>query len=77
MEDTVYNALREFADSWGLFAMFLVFMLVLIRTLFRPGSKGAYKDAAEITMLRGDNLEDDLKTLKKQRNAKPRKEAKT
>jgi len=77
MEDTVYNALRQFADSWGLFAMFLVFMLVLVRTLFRPGSKAIYKDAADITMLRGDNLEDDVKALEKQKNDKPRKEAKT
>ncbi|MGU3574628.1 cbb3-type cytochrome c oxidase subunit 3 [Brucellaceae bacterium C25G] len=33
-----YDALREFADSWGLLAMVLFFVFVIAYT-FRPGSK--------------------------------------
>lgn len=73
METQIYHALQEFADSWGLLGMFLVFMAVILRTYFLPGRKAMYRDAAEITMLPGDNLEDDLKALKKQRN-QPAKE---
>ena len=69
-----YNIMREFAESWGLFAMFLVFLVVLFRTLL-PGNRKGYEDAANIAMLRGDNLEDDLKTVTKLNP--PRKEART
>jgi len=74
MEDKIYGVLREFADSWGLLAMFLVFVAIILRTYFLPGRKAMYKEAAEITMLAGDNLEDDLKALEK-REKQPSKEA--
>ncbi len=73
MEKEIYHVLQKFADSWGLLGMFLVFMAVFLRTYFLPGRKTMYREAAEITMLPGDNLEDDLKALKKQRN-QPSKE---
>ena len=43
--NTTYQAMRTFADSWGLLFMFLVFVLVVWRAL-RPSAKGAYNDAA-------------------------------
>lgn len=42
-----YNTLREFADSWGLLAMTLFFIFVVLFA-FRPGSKKKADDAAEI-----------------------------
>lgn len=51
-----YSILREFADSWGLLAMFLFFLGVVLWT-FRPGSKAIHKDAANIPLRHGDHLE--------------------
>ncbi len=42
-----YDALRHFADSWGLILMGLIF-LVLIGWTFRPGSRSENKDAAHM-----------------------------
>ena len=42
-----YQALRTFADSWGLVYMFAFFVLAILWTL-RPGSKKANDDAARI-----------------------------
>lgn len=42
-----YQAMRTFADSWGLLYMFLVFMGAVIWT-FRPGTKKLSDDAANI-----------------------------
>jgi cytochrome c oxidase cbb3-type subunit IV len=42
-----YQALRTFADSWGLLFMTLVFALVIFRAL-RPSARGTYDDAAQI-----------------------------
>ena len=42
-----YNDLRHFADSWGLLAMALFFVGVVLFA-FRPGSRGLSKDAANI-----------------------------
>ncbi len=71
-----YNILREFAESWGMFLMLFVFLLVLVRTYLRPGAKKEYAEAANIVLLRGDNLEDDLKTID-ETNPTPRKETRT
>jgi cytochrome c oxidase cbb3-type subunit IV len=42
-----YSLLRQFADSWGLLAMFAVFLAVMIWA-FRPGSSRIHKDTANI-----------------------------
>ncbi|MCX2695803.1 MULTISPECIES: cbb3-type cytochrome c oxidase subunit 3 [Ochrobactrum] len=42
-----YNTLRTFADSWGLLAMALFFVFVVLFA-FRPGSKKKADDAKEI-----------------------------
>lgn len=45
--DFDYQAMRTFADSWGLLYLFLIFVFVVLWT-FRPGSKNLSRDAAEI-----------------------------
>ena len=45
--DFEYQAMRTFADSWGLLYMFLVFVAVVLWT-FRPGSKKISNEAAQI-----------------------------
>jgi cytochrome c oxidase cbb3-type subunit IV len=42
-----YHVLRAFADSWGLLAMAIFFVGVVVWVL-RPGASSAYKDAASI-----------------------------
>jgi cytochrome c oxidase cbb3-type subunit 4 len=45
----LYTAMRHFADSWGLLAMALFFIGVLLFTL-RPGGKRAADNAAQIPL---------------------------
>ncbi|NQW13940.1 MAG: cbb3-type cytochrome c oxidase subunit 3 [Rhodobacter sp.] len=68
-----YSILREFADSWGLLAMFLFFAGVVLYT-FRPGSKSLHSDAANIPLRHGDDLEVDTLAAA---DAKPKKEERT
>ena len=42
-----YNAMRAFADSWGLLALFVYFVAAAVFAL-RPQAKEIHKDAAEI-----------------------------
>ncbi len=42
-----YSLLREIADSWGLLALTLIFLGVVLWA-FRPGSRALHKDIAEI-----------------------------
>lgn len=42
-----YNDMRHFADSWGLLALFVFFLGVVVFA-FRPGSRGHADDAAQI-----------------------------
>lgn len=42
-----YSILRQIADSWGLLAMVLIFVGVVLYTL-RPGSKKLHDDSAQI-----------------------------
>lgn len=49
---STYDALRHFADSWGLAAMMLVF-LVLVAWPFRPGGRTS-NDAAANMIFRDD-----------------------
>lgn len=44
---SLYETLRQFADSWALLALSLVFLAVLL-WVFRPGSRRNYQDQAEI-----------------------------
>lgn len=44
---TTYDALRHFADSWGLLAMTIIF-LALAAWPFRPGSAARNRDAAHL-----------------------------
>lgn len=45
--DLDYQAMRTFADSWGLLYMFAIFVFVVFWT-FRPNSKKLSDDAAQI-----------------------------
>jgi cytochrome c oxidase cbb3-type subunit 4 len=49
-----YSTLRHFADSWGLLAMFLFFVGVVLWAM-RPGAKAVHDDIAQIP-LRNDKL---------------------
>jgi cytochrome c oxidase cbb3-type subunit 4 len=40
-----YSALRSFADSWGLLALFLFFIGMVI-WIWRPGARKLHDDAA-------------------------------
>ncbi len=52
--DDHYSILRELADSWGLLALTLIFVGVILFT-FRPGSAALHRDAAQVP-LRNDRL---------------------
>lgn len=68
-----YETLRQFADSWGLLALFLFFVGVIFFT-FRPGSRKSAEDASRIPLRedpdRGDRkrslTEDDSETDRKE-----------
>ena len=49
METAQYDALRHFADSWGLVYMFAIFVVVLI-FMFRRGAKDHAREAAQIPL---------------------------
>ena len=49
---STYDTLRQIADSWGLVAMFLFFVGVII-FVFRPGSKAEYDEVAKIPLQNG------------------------
>jgi cytochrome c oxidase cbb3-type subunit 4 len=42
-----YESLRQFADSWGLLYLVLIFVVV-VGYVFRPGSSRKARDAARI-----------------------------
>lgn len=44
-----HETLRHFADSWGLVALFLLFIGIVLFT-FRPGSRKWHDDAARIPL---------------------------
>lgn len=44
-----YNTFRQFADSWGLLYLFIVFVAVIIY-VFRPGSKEIAEKIAQIPL---------------------------
>ena len=43
----LYSLLREFADSWMLLVLFVVFIVVVL-WVFRPGSRRIHDDIANI-----------------------------
>ena len=47
-----YDTLRQFADSWGLLAMF-VFFIGMVLFVFRRGSTARYEEAAKIPLKNG------------------------
>lgn len=53
---TAYETLRHFADSWGLLAMMVVF-LVLCAWPFRPGSNARNRAAANLIFKDSDDGE--------------------
>lgn len=46
-DHSTYDFLRHLADSWGLVAMFIVF-IVLVAWPFRPGARKRNEDAANV-----------------------------
>ena len=48
-----YNTFREFADSWGLLYLTLLFLGIVLFT-FRPGSKKIADDVAQIPLREDD-----------------------
>ncbi len=48
-----YSILRQFADSWGLLAMVLFFVDVVLYVL-RPGAKKLHDDSAQIPFRNDD-----------------------
>lgn len=52
-----YQALRTFADSWGLVFIATVFAVVVIRTYLLPGSRERADDAAAIPFREADGRE--------------------
>jgi cytochrome c oxidase cbb3-type subunit IV len=47
-----YDTMRQFADSWGLVAMFVFFIATAV-FVFRPGSRKHYEEAARIPLKDG------------------------
>jgi cytochrome c oxidase cbb3-type subunit 4 len=52
-EHSTYEALRHLADSWGLLAMLVTF-LVFVAWSFRPGARDHHDDAARM-IFKDDN----------------------
>jgi cytochrome c oxidase cbb3-type subunit 4 len=48
-----YSLMREFADSWALLALFVIFLGVVFWA-FRPGSRAVHDDIAK-SILRNDS----------------------
>jgi cytochrome c oxidase cbb3-type subunit 4 len=49
---STYDIMRQFADSWGLLAMFAFFVAMAL-FVFRPGSRSHYEEAARIPLKNG------------------------
>lgn len=58
-----YSFLREFADSWMLLLLFLVFIGV-IAWAFRPGSRETHRDIADIPFRHEDQPAPDMEAQK-------------
>lgn len=49
MAMSTYDVMRHMADSWGLLAMF-VFFVAMVLFVFRRGSRAHYEEAAQIPL---------------------------
>ena len=49
MNELDHDFLRHLADTWGLIALFVVFVIAVL-TAFRPGSAAYYRKCAEIPL---------------------------
>ncbi|MCX7888653.1 MAG: cbb3-type cytochrome c oxidase subunit 3 [Rhodobacteraceae bacterium] len=58
-----YSLLREFADSWALLAMMLLFLGVIVWA-FRPGSSRIHQDTASIPFRNEDRPAPDAGTAR-------------
>lgn len=57
-----YTVLRQFADSWGLLAMTLAFLGIVLWA-FRPGTRAVHADSAAIPFRHEDAPAGDVRTL--------------
>ncbi|WP_395685008.1 cbb3-type cytochrome c oxidase subunit 3 [Aestuariivirga sp.] len=48
-----YSTMRQFADSWGLLLLFIIFIGIVIFA-YRPGSRATYDDVAKIPLQKTD-----------------------
>lgn len=55
-----YEALRVFADTWGLLLLIILFLLMLV-FIFRRGSTKKYEEAARIPMEASEHPENERK----------------
>lgn len=44
-----YESMRQFADTWGLVFLFVVFVAVVLFT-FRPGARKVHEESARIPL---------------------------
>ena len=58
-----YSLMRQFADSWLLLVLFLIFVGVIV-WVFRPGSRKVYEDTAN-SIFRNDERPAPSKEAKK------------
>lgn len=58
METALYDALRHFADTWGLVYMFTIFLAVAF-FLLRPGAKDHAAKAAMIPLRDNEPAQED------------------
>lgn len=65
----IYSFLRALADSWGLLAMVLAFLGVIVFA-FRPGSRALHADIAQIPLREDPNPNDGTSILPAQKNDK-------
>ncbi len=54
----MYTFLRQLADSWGMLALLLIFIGIVVWA-FRPGTKALYKDISDIPFRNDEFKEDD------------------
>ena len=61
----IYSLMRQFADSWALLALFVIFLGVIL-FVFRPGSRVMQDDAAR-SIFRNESRPAPLETEKESR----------
>lgn len=51
-----YESFRQFADSWGLLYLTVVFVIVVL-FVFRPGSKKTYDELSRLPLKDDDHVQ--------------------